>query len=313
MDVLISDLYGIFCRSSKQIQHLHFWENALDLGEYNLLNVHAVRWLSREAAIVRLVKVLPAVLQVLANETRADHKDSSEALRHKLLTYDNLVLLHFSAHILKFLGDFTRYLQKGGLLAPFEIEEQLQITINSINAAFVGGLMSDIVASFYEELVEISNYVYWRPKSTEAIGEEFLLCRLSELDELRNKFEGIMSQAALKVVESLENRFKDVRGLMAATKLFDPKQWPKPANKEGLKLWGKRGNAAVASESFIWRETLLKHFGQDKELNGVVFKAPIDSEQFNYEWTKFVFFFTTQCSRLVNYTIIVLTRIDITV
>ncbi|CAI7914046.1 unnamed protein product, partial [Closterium sp. NIES-54] len=195
-----------------------------------LQGIHAVRWLSRGDAVLRLVAVLPALIVML--------KEWDATLYALVTSYKFHFLLFFIADVLEQLNILNRAFQHKEVSSGFFVHAQIKRTTSHIESRYVdcgdefGGGVSELLSPFIARHGPGGN----REVKVEGIDSDGRPVRFKFVlheDELE-EFEGpgthdgcveVCTQFAEVIVHQLEHRLGDLNG-MSGARLFTPDEYP---------------------------------------------------------------------------------------
>ncbi|CAI5532060.1 unnamed protein product [Closterium sp. Naga37s-1] len=194
-----------------------------------LQGIHAVRWLSRGDAVLRLVAVLPALIVML--------KEWDATLYALVMSYRFHFLLFFIADVLEQLNILNRAFQHKELDYA-SVHAQIKRTTSHIESRYVdcgddfGGGVSELPSPFIARHGPGGN----REVKVEGIDSDGRPARFKFVlheDELE-EFEGpgthdgcveVCTEFAEVIVHQLEHRLGDLNG-MSGARLFTPDEYP---------------------------------------------------------------------------------------
>jgi len=104
VDAVLNKLYAYLSRSALRQSELEFWQEEFDLPHLKVLSSCKTRWLSRGNAIKNLLKILPAVTQLLS--------EADSDILASVSKYSFLYFLFFFADILDDLNRLSKIFQK---------------------------------------------------------------------------------------------------------------------------------------------------------------------------------------------------------
>lgn len=306
LDDLLSMVFAVFRNSPKMMAQFKDVQEQLDLKPLRMLQFHGVRWLSRYEVLQRLWDRLVPLLQCLETDDRKSSR--SENVMKDLLEFGTMAGLRFTMVIIEMLAKFNKFLQNRRL-HPVDVMEQLDITIDQIESAFIDhGVTSPSVVKWLNEELEHNadgDYVMWPKilKADDAVPEDeeteqmeysvpgskkakeqWPVCK-KELFEIEKSLQlNFMTETAKKIVIALRDRFANVRPFFEACKLLHPREWPRSG--EELSNWGREG---VSKE---WMDTIGKQYGVAKKVKiseaYFTFTPPIDWEVLEKEFPAFM-------------------------
>ncbi|KAI5083606.1 hypothetical protein GOP47_0003349 [Adiantum capillus-veneris] len=191
--------------------------------------MHDIRWLSKGQVMVRLVRIMPALLTVLQNE---EHE-----LYLLLTNYKIQFLMHFFADVLGELNILSCKLQEQHPDTS-SIGNHLKSVVEVLRASFLGGGMFGIdtkhTSSFIKMVYEQNGALCFKDLSGSTHYHGLHLGPMWEGDDINPQ--EIVSQVISKLVlmcssyvssliTSLWSRFKVDFSFFEATKYFSPKDY----------------------------------------------------------------------------------------
>ena len=170
LDELLSMVFAVFRNSPKMMAQFKDLQEQLELKPLRMVQYHGVRWLSRYEVLKRLWDRLVPLLRCLENDDRKS--SGSENVMKELLEFSTMARLRFTMVIIEMLAKFNKFLQNRRL-HPVEVIEQLDLTIDQIESAFIdSGVTSSYLMEWLNDELELDadgDHVMW-PKISKASG-----------------------------------------------------------------------------------------------------------------------------------------------
>ncbi|KAH7332329.1 hypothetical protein KP509_20G082300 [Ceratopteris richardii] len=267
--------------NASNVRHLDFQKllQEMNLQVLEVLQIHDVRWLTRGNVMVRLVKLLPAILTFW--------KCQAPMWYEKLCIFKVLFCIHLLADVLLELDGLNKIFQKESIdITSFSTS--IEVCLNTLRKKFLGDIFAK--GTIYLKLF-IENAQMGYLKHVTENGEEYThtLLYVSMPGKDKNGFpldiqDGSLNTCiemakgfVLKVIDCVNERFPDMY-FFNASKLFSPMYYPSEEDER-------------ARKAIIWLSRLLTRIGNhvinangcEKELKAFVDTLYYGCEGMNFK------------------------------
>ena len=262
----LKGLYNFFHTSPNHYSALKEMMEILNDPVVHIQQVHTIRWLTMHRAVEAVRKCFPSLLSTLSAIASAENDPVAKGLYDSIRSYKFIMFTHFLCDILGNLTFLSCFFQQDNLDFS-QVQSAVEGTISNIIETYLDQDNEDDqfggenLQKIREELSSISYPLIFDDHEIVQRDRDECECFAS------------MRSFANAVISNLEDRFPDLP-VWSSFKIFDPQSYPSKVTQ--LRGFGEE-NVKI----------LLKHFGEPKVIDEVVFKEVVNPAGFQREWPIF--------------------------
>ena len=236
VEKIANKVYSWVQNSPKRSNELNDLLKVMQIDVLDVLQIHSVRWLSRGEVIIRLVKLMPAILTLWKNERK------TSSWYDKARIYSIQFSLHMLADVLGELNKLNKTFQEENVDIT-TIGLALEVTISTLSRWFLRKETFAEGTTYLSKFLSDSQYGYIEIKDEGAVIDrhdlQYISIPTTEIDSsdvrrhtMKPCIEGTQESCQQltegyieSLIDSLNERFPDLH-LFNAAKLFSPCYYP---------------------------------------------------------------------------------------